>query len=75
MEFCPHHPNSKIKKFKKKCGCRKPNNGMIKKISSKWIIDKKNSLMIGDKITDEICAKKSGIKYYYYHEKLHKELN
>ena len=75
VEFCPHHPNSKLKKFKKRCDCRKPNNGMIKNILSNWIIDKKNSLMIGDKITDKMCAKKSGIKYYYYHEKLHKELN
>ena len=48
---------------------------MIKKILSNWIIDKKNSLMVGDKITDKICAKKSGIKYYYFSKKLYKELN
>ena len=75
VEFCPHHPNAKDKKLEKKCSCRKPNNGMIKKILSNWIIDKKNSLMVGDKITDKICAKKSGIKYYYFSKKLYKELN
>ena len=74
VEFCPHHPNAKIKKFKKTCNCRKPNNGMIKKIMSNWIIDYEKSFMIGDKFTDEMCAKKSGLKYFEYHEKLYKEI-
>ena len=66
--FCPHHPDGKIIKYKKKCLCRKPGNLMLKIILSRWNIDKKNSYMIGDKISDEICAKKSGIKFIYANE-------
>ena len=74
VEFCPHHPQATIKKYRKFCNCRKPNNGMINNILSNWLIDKKNSLMIGDKFSDELCTKKSNLKFYYYYEKLYNEL-
>ena len=32
------------------------------------MIDKKKSFMIGDKISDKICANKSNIKFYYTQE-------
>ena len=31
---------------------------MIKEIYNNWIINKNKSFMIGDQITDKICAKK-----------------
>ena len=72
LSFVP--PRKLIKKYRKFCNCRKPNNGMINNILSNWLIDKKNSLMIGDKFSDELCAKKSNLKFYYYYEKLYNEL-
>lgn len=63
--FCPHHPEGKIIKYKKKCLCRKPGNQMLKKLLARWSIDKKNSYMIGDKLSDEICAKRTNIKFIY----------
>lgn len=68
--FCPHHPEGKVTKYKKKCLCRKPGNQMLKTILSRWNIDKENSYMVGDKLTDEICAKRSGIKFIYANENL-----
>ena len=41
---------------------------MIKNILKKFIIDKKKSFMIGDKISDKKCADKSNIKFYYTEE-------
>ena len=38
---------------------------MIKNIFKNWIIDKQNSFMIGDKISDKLAAKKSNIKFLY----------
>jgi D,D-heptose 1,7-bisphosphate phosphatase len=64
-QFCPHHPNAKIKKYRKICGCRKPGNLMIKNILSNYNIDIKNSFMIGDKKSDFECAKKSNLKFIY----------
>jgi D-glycero-D-manno-heptose 1,7-bisphosphate phosphatase len=65
IQYCPHHPNGKIKKYKIKCACRKPNNKMILNIFKTHEIDLKNSFMIGDKKIDQICAKKSGLKFFY----------
>ena len=66
MRFCPHHPNAKILKFKKKCKNRKPNNGMLLSIIKFWNIDIKKSFMIGDKISDQKAADKTNMKYFYY---------
>lgn len=65
IQYCPHHPNGKIKKFAIRCNCRKPNNQMITNILKNYSINLKKSIMIGDKITDEICAKKSKLKFFY----------
>lgn len=66
IEFCPHHPQGTIKKFSLKCLCRKPGNLMIKKILNNWLIIKEKSFFVGDSISDELCAKKSNIKYYNF---------
>lgn len=63
--YCPHHPQGTIKKYKKKCNCRKPENGMIKKAIKEWSIDIKKSFMIGDQKTDLLAAKKSNLKFIY----------
>ena len=38
---------------------------MITNITKNWLIDKKNSFMIGDKLSDEKCAFKSKINFNY----------
>jgi D-glycero-D-manno-heptose 1,7-bisphosphate phosphatase len=63
IEFCPHHPLGKIKKFRYKCQCRKPGNLMIRKITNRWLIKKKKSLFIGNSDSDKMCAEKSNINY------------
>ena len=73
-EFCPHHPKAKIKKFKKNCSCRKPKNQMIKNILSNYNIDFKNSFMIGDQLSDKLCADKSNLKFFYVENDLFKQL-
>ena len=65
IEFCPYHPNSIIKKYKKKTNLRKPGNLMIKKILNKWDINLKKSFMVGDKTTDKSAAKKSNLYFEY----------
>ena len=63
--FCPHHPTMGKGIYKKNCNCRKPKPGLINKAINEWSINKKKSIMIGDKKTDEIASIKSGIKFYY----------
>ena len=65
LEYCPHHPHGKIKKYTKKCKCRKPANQMIKNIQKKWLINNKKSIFIGDQLKDKLTAEKSKIKFFY----------
>lgn len=65
IKYSPFHPDGIVKKFAKKSLTRKPGNLMIKKIMEKWKIDKKKSFMIGDKLSDKICAKKSNLYFEF----------
>ena len=65
VKYSPYHIDAKIDKFKKKSGFRKPGNLMIKEILKNWDILVKKSFMIGDKISDKLCAKKSGLFFQY----------
>ena len=54
IEYCPHAPEER-------CGCRKPQIGMIENILSKYKIDLKSSWLIGDKQSDIDLAHNAGI--------------
>ena len=47
---------------------------MIKEIYNNWIINKNKSFMIGDQITDKICAKKSNLYFEYAKDNLSKQI-
>ena len=59
-KFCPHHPN-----ITGECECRKPKPGMILDLAKQYNIDIKNSIMIGDSLSDIKAAKNAGIKRSY----------
>ncbi len=65
VEFSPYHIDAKIKKYRKNSLFRKPGNLMIEKIKKNWPINLRKSFMIGDRKTDEICAKKSNLRFFY----------
>ena len=65
VRYSPFHKKAKIKKYRKNSSTRKPGNKMIKDIKLNWDLDLKKSFMIGDKMTDKLAAKKSGIKFFY----------
>ena len=63
VQFCPFHEQAKLKIYRKKTNLRKPGNGMLLNLFKDWSLIKKKSIMIGDQISDEICAHKTGIKF------------
>ena len=67
--FCPYHKDGIKKKYSKNSILRKPNIGMYKLAEKKWNIDKKNSFMIGDQLTDMQFAKKSQIRGYMFNSR------
>jgi len=50
--YCPHHEFGEIKKFRKKCNCRKPQPGMLLQAAEDLNIDLAKSYVVGDKYTD-----------------------
>jgi len=74
IEYCPYHPEGKIKIYRKVSGYRKPGNLMIKKIFKNWNIDKSKSFMIGDKLTDKKAALKSKLYFEYVKNNFYKQI-
>ena len=60
--FCPHHPTEGINKYRINCKCRKPKNGLIEKAILDWKLKKRKCFLIGDKKSDILAAKRSGIE-------------
>lgn len=65
VKYCPYHKNAIIKKYKRNSNYRKPGNLMIRDLKRNWGIENKKSMMIGDKLSDKVCADKSKIKFFY----------
>ena len=65
--YCPYYPNKGfkggVKKYIKRSKFRKPNNGMFLKAIKDLNIDTKRSYMLGDRVSDYLAAKKTGIKF------------
>ncbi len=53
LAYCPHHPGDR-------CGCRKPEPGMLYEISKKLSIDLSQAYMVGDSLCDIQAAQKAG---------------
>lgn len=61
--YCPHDPNG-IGKYRAVCSCRKPGGLLLQKAIEKYNADVKNSLFLGDNITDKQCAESVGVRFY-----------
>jgi D,D-heptose 1,7-bisphosphate phosphatase len=66
LHYSPYLKGSKIKKYNKNSSLRKPGTKMIEDLKIKWPIKLKKSFMIGDQLSDEICAKKSNLHFQYF---------
>lgn len=60
--YCLHHPQAKVRKYKKACSCRKPRPGLLLRASREHGIDLRRSYMVGDGINDVEAGKKAGCK-------------
>lgn len=60
--YCPHHPDGKVRQYRKICKCRKPEIGLFEQACRDFAIDMDRSYMIGDRAGDILAGKKAGIK-------------
>ena len=59
--FCPDHPEHGIGPYKKDSFDRKPNPGMLLRAAEKYRIVLQDSIMIGDKDSDMLAARRAGV--------------
>ena len=64
--YCPHHTEAVIEKYRLNCSCRKPIPGLILKAIEDFgkagiHIDPKNSITIGNRISDILAGKNADI--------------
>lgn len=55
--FCPHSPEQN-------CDCRKPSPKLLNQLCEKYKIDKKQSIMVGDKQSDIDAGKNAGLQSF-----------
>jgi D-glycero-D-manno-heptose 1,7-bisphosphate phosphatase len=60
--YCPHHPEHGVYPYKQKCGCRKPEIGMIEKAVKEHQIELESSFLVGDHSGDIAAGKKAGVQ-------------
>ena len=52
LEYCPHHPEGRVKRYARKCRCRKPAPGMLLRAAKALSLDLMRSVVIGDNVGD-----------------------
>ncbi len=75
LYYCPHHKDGTVEHYTIACDCRKPNTGMVLKGVGKFNIDLKKSFMVGDKDSDMLLAKNSGIRSFYIKNEMYEHDN
>ena len=59
--YCPHHPLKGAPPYLRKCECRKPKTGMIKRAVQELRIDLSRSFVVGDSLSDLELAENAGV--------------
>jgi D-glycero-D-manno-heptose 1,7-bisphosphate phosphatase len=63
VEYCPHHPDGSVHKYRADCGCRKPSTGMAEKVLAALEMPSSYTMwIVGDKMTDVLMGRNLGAK-------------
>ncbi len=60
--YCPHLPDAKVAKYRRRCACRKPQPGMLEKAAAELDLELAGSWVIGDKRDDLELGLQSGMR-------------
>ena len=58
--YCTHHPESLVPSLRRRCQCRKPGVGMLKRAAKDFGIALSESFMVGDGLTDIEAGHRAG---------------
>lgn len=62
LYYCLHHPEAKLRKYRKRCRCRKPKIGLLKRAAKDLGISLEECYMIGDGIPDLLAGSRAGCR-------------
>ena len=60
--YCPHHPDYGTGVYRKRCDCRKPMDGMVRRGAKEFSLDLSSCYMIGDRRADVEAALNAGCR-------------
>ena len=70
VEYCPHHPEGVVERYRMACGCRKPATGMAEKVLESlgapascriWVVgDKMSDILMGKRLRAETILVATG---------------
>lgn len=61
VEYCPHHPEGAVERYRRACECRKPAPGMALGVLQRLGIPASRGIwVVGDKISDILMGKRIG---------------
>jgi D-glycero-D-manno-heptose 1,7-bisphosphate phosphatase len=63
--YCLHHPEAKLKRWKRRCRCRKPAPGLLLKAAKELGLDVTQSYMLGDSVSDIQAGRRAGCRTIY----------
>ena len=63
VEYCPHHPEGTVDRYRRSCACRKPATGMADRVLARYSNSAAWSRwMVGDKLIDVEMGKRLGAR-------------
>lgn len=62
VRYCLHHPEAVITGYRRRCGCRKPEAGLIFRASHELGLSLAASWLVGDGFTDIEAARRAGCR-------------
>lgn len=63
---CPHHPTAGQGDYRRECDCRKPGPGLLLQAARQLDIELRESIMVGDKMSDMEAGKGAGVARCYH---------
>jgi histidinol-phosphate phosphatase family protein len=60
--YCLHHPEAKIRKYRKRCRCRKPAIGLLQQAAADLNVSLQECYMVGDGISDLLAGTRAGCR-------------
>lgn len=63
VEYCPHHPDGTVARYRASCSCRKPGTAMAERILHRLALPPScTRFAVGDKMSDMIMGKRLGAR-------------